>query len=247
MIESIFQEFGLTQYETKVYLALVELGESTTGQILNQALIHSGKIYQILESLKKKGFVSEITKNGIKKYSPTEPNQILELFRDKKKKVDEQEKIFKEILPQLSDKIKSAKKETHIEIFTGWEGLKKAFDKEKERYRKGRDLCINGIINYSNHPKKIVDYFQYNIFPQREKAGIKIRKLIDEKAKNNIHERQAQIKLLRYNSIITFNTIADLVIISVWTEEPLFFVVESDEVAKGFKENFELLWRIAKP
>ena len=247
MIERIFQEFGLTQYETKVYLALVELGESTTGQILNKALIHSGKIYQILESLKKKGFVSEVTKNGIKKYSPTEPMDILEFFQEKKRHVDAQEKIFKEILPQLSEKIRSAKKETHIEIYTGWQGLKKAFSKEKERYGKGKTLSINGIIRYSEHSKKIIDYFQYNLFPHREKAGIKIRKIADQKAKTNIHEKNAQIRFLRYSSIITFNIIADLVIISLWTEEPLFFVIESSEVARGFKENFELLWKIAKP
>jgi len=246
MIESIFQEFGLTQYETKVYLALVDLGESTTGQILNKANIHSGKIYQILSSLQKKGFVSEIIKNNVKKYTPTEPNEILELFQKKRKKVDEQEKIFKDILPSLNKKINQTKEKVHIEIFTGLKGMKKAFEKETKLYKKSKCLRINGIINYDKHPKKFIDYFQYNIFPKREKSGVQIRKIVDKNAKKNIHEKQTKIKLLNYSSIITFNTIGDLTIISVWTKEPLFLIIESKEMAKGFKENFELLWKITQ-
>lgn len=246
MIESIFREFGLTKYETKVYLALVEIGEATTGKILNKAKIHSGKIYQILDSLKNKGFVSEVTKNGVKRYIPTEPTEVLDFFRDKRKDIDSQETAFKEILPELIKKIRGSKKEPHIEIFYGFDGMKKAFNKEVERYKKTNCLRINGITNYNKSPKKFVDFFIYNLFPLRESSKVKIKKIIDQNAKSNPHEKRAQIRLLNYESIITFNTVADLVIISVWSEEPIFITIESDEVAKGFRENFELLWEIAK-
>lgn len=247
MIESIFHEFGLTQYETKVYLALVELGESTTGKILEKANIHTGKIYHILGSLRKKGFVSEIMKNGIKRYIPTEPNEILEFFQKKRQKINDEEKVFKEILPDLNKKISQSKGKVHIEIFTGLKGMKNAFDKEINRYKNSRCLRINGITNYDKHPKKFVDYFQYNIFPKREKSKIEIKKIIDKRAKKNVHEKHSKIKLLNYDSIITFNNIEDLTIISIWTDEPLFITIENKEMAKGFKENFELLWKMAKP
>jgi HTH-type transcriptional regulator, sugar sensing transcriptional regulator len=246
MIEKMFNDFGLTSYETKVYLALIELGESTTGYILNKAGIHSGKIYQILESLKKKGFVSEITKNGVKKYSPVEPNEILEFFKEKRRQVDEKEKLFKEILPELTNKINGKKEKIHIEIFTDMAGMKKAFDKEIKLYEKGRILRINGITDYNKHSKKFVDYFKYNLFPIREKAQIEIRKIVDKQAKTNFHEKKVKIKFLDYSSIITFNNIENLTIISVWTKEPLFITIESEEMSKGFEENFELLWKIAK-
>jgi sugar-specific transcriptional regulator TrmB len=246
MIKSIFQEFGLTQYETKIYLALIEIGESTTGQILSKANIHSGKIYQILDSLKNKGFVSEIIKDGVKRYVPTEPNEILDFFNKKRKNIDEQEKIFKDILPELTKKINDRKEEIHLEVFTGYHGMKKAFDKEFNLYKKTKCLRINGITNYDRFPKKFVNYFQFHIFQEREKSKVEVKKIIDENAKNNPHEKQAKIKLLKYDSIITFNTIENLIIISVWTKEPLFLTIESKEMAKAFRENFELLWRIAK-
>ncbi len=245
MIEGIFREFGLTQYETKVYLALIDLGESTTGKILSKAKIHSGKIYQILDSLKHKGFVTEIIKDGIKRYTPTEPKEILEFFENKRKNIDEQEKVFKDILPELMKKISESKDEFHLEVFTGYLGMKKAFDKEVVLYKKSRCLKINGITNYDRFPKKFVNYFQFYLFQEREKSKVGVQKIIDENAKSNPHEKQAQIKFLKYNSIITFNTIEDLIIISVWTQEPLFLTIESKEMAKAFRENFDLLWKIA--
>lgn len=246
MYETLFWDFGLSRYETKVYLALIEIGEASTGEILKTAKIHTGKIYQILESLKQKGFVSEVIKNGVKKFFPTDPNKISEYFREKRKKISEQEELFKEILPELNKKINSHKTQTHIEIYTGFEGMKKAFDKEKEYYKKRRLLCINGITDYNKHPKKFVDFFEFNMFPARERSGILIHKIIDKKAIGNIHEKNVLIKTLEYSSLITFNTIEKLVIISVWTSDPLFFVVESSEFAKGLRENFDILWKIAK-
>jgi sugar-specific transcriptional regulator TrmB len=245
MIENIFQELGLTKYEAKVYLALIELGESTTGQILDKANIHSGKIYQILESLKLKGFVSEIKKNGVKRFSPTEPDEILEYFQKKRTKIDQEETLFKNILPEINKKINSNKETTHIEIFTGFQGMKKAFEKEIKRYSKKNALCVSGIIDYDTHEKRFVDFFQFNIFPFREKAQVPIRKIVDVNGQSNVHENNAKIRYLNYSAIITFNVLADLVIISVWTKEPLFIAIESKEVAKGFIENFELLWKLA--
>jgi len=247
MLEKIFNDFGLTNYEIKVYLALVELGESTTGKILNKAGINSGKIYQILESLKKKGFVSEVIKNGVKKYSSVEPNEILELFKEKKKEIEEKERVFKEILPELIKKINENKEKVQVEIFTGTKGMKKAFEKEIKLYQKNKTLRINGILDYNKHSKKVVEFFKHNIFPKRERTKIEIRKIADNEAKDNIHEKKAKIRFLDYNSIITFNNIENLTIISVWTKEPLFIAIESEEMSKGFKENFELLWKLAKP
>ncbi len=247
MIESIFQEFGLTKYEAKVYLALIELGESTTGQILSKANIHSGKIYLILDFLKNKGFVNEIIKNGIKRYTPTEPNEIIAFFEKKRKNIGEQEKMFKDLLPELTRKIKDSRGDFHLEIFTGYEGMKKAFEKEIKLYGKSRCLRINGITNYVRFPEKFVNYFKFHLFQERERSKVEIKKIIDQNASSNPHETQAEIRFLKYSSIITFNAIANLVIISVWTPEPIFLTIESTEISKAFNENFDLLWKFAKP
>ena len=62
MDTSTLREAGLTEGEIKVYLALLELGSSTTGPIVDKSGISRSIIYQILEKLMEKGLVSFITK-----------------------------------------------------------------------------------------------------------------------------------------------------------------------------------------
>jgi len=54
----ILQRVGLTPGEAKIYLALLELGQSTTGPIVNKSKVSTSKTYKILERLENKGLVS---------------------------------------------------------------------------------------------------------------------------------------------------------------------------------------------
>ncbi|MBS3102745.1 hypothetical protein J4458_04845 [Candidatus Woesearchaeota archaeon] len=47
----ILQRVGLTPGEAKIYLALLELGQSTTGPIVNKSKVSTSKTYKILERL----------------------------------------------------------------------------------------------------------------------------------------------------------------------------------------------------
>ncbi|MGD9276819.1 MAG: hypothetical protein PVJ67_06635 [Candidatus Pacearchaeota archaeon] len=54
------------------------------------------------------------------------------------------------------------------------------------------------------------------------------------------------IKKLPYGSLVAIGIIGNLTIIGIFSEEPISIVVESEEVAKHFKEQFEILWKTAK-
>ena len=48
---SLLKEVGLTEGEAKVYLALLELGASTSGPIVKKSRVSRSIIYNILEKL----------------------------------------------------------------------------------------------------------------------------------------------------------------------------------------------------
>ena len=87
MNERILQEAGLTKGESKVYLALVLLGESSVTPIAREAKVSLSKIYEILENLIKKGLVSSIVKNNVKHFSAAEPERILDYLEKKKEDI----------------------------------------------------------------------------------------------------------------------------------------------------------------
>jgi len=249
MINQILKEIGLTDYEAKVYLALLHLGKATSGEILKKAGIYSGKIYEILDSLQRKGFVSIIIENKVKKFSPSDPRRIRDYLEEKKNDLIKQEKDYDKILPELLNKFGKIKEDAKIEIYTGFRGFKTALMKETEDAKKGDELYIMGVVNFEKYGREVIDFFINKIYPRRESLKLKTKKIYDPSAKKNIdeNEKNSQIKYLPYSSLASFNIISNLTIIGIYYGEMIFIVIESEEVAKGFKEQFNLLWKIAKP
>ncbi len=247
MIEQVLQNIGLTQNEIKVYLALLNLGESKTGEILNKAGLNSGKIYEILDSLQKKGLVSFVVRSGIKYFSPANPKRVLDYLDEKRKNIIKQEESYKEILPNLLKQISLKAKEPKIEIFTGYKGMKTAYKKELN-FSKGTKLYVFGICSSENYDKKFWDFFVQEHQPKRHLQQYEVKKLVDEKSRKNIkeHDKKAKIKYLPYGSLSSTNVIGNLTTIGIFSDNPIIISIEDKEVAKSFQEQFDLLWKIAK-
>ena len=83
-IDESLQSLGLTNSEIKVYLALLELGISSKGKILEKAKIAPSKIYIVLNKLIDKGLVSLIIKNNIRHYQAAPVSRISDYLNLKK-------------------------------------------------------------------------------------------------------------------------------------------------------------------
>ncbi|MBP7708136.1 hypothetical protein KA107_00490 [Candidatus Pacearchaeota archaeon] len=249
MIYNLLREIGLTEYETKIYLALLEIGESTSGIIMNRANVNSGRIYQILDSLKEKGLISEVTKNKVKYFSPTDPKKLIAYLEEKEETIQKQKEEVDLAIPQILSKVASRDKEAKIEIYTGFEGQRTAFIKEIAKYKKGAELTVLGVKESNFYPKKIMDFFEYNVYPKRLQNKVSVKKINDlEFKKLKIKpEKGAKIRYLAYPATTAVNTCEDLTIISIYSGEILTICIESQDVAKAFRTQFDALWEIAKP
>src|SRR6266498_4053437 len=74
------KDFGLTEYEVKAYIALVEAGPVPASQLSTTAGIPYSKIYEILGNLERKGWV-ETEQGRPSKYYPKAPSTALESSR----------------------------------------------------------------------------------------------------------------------------------------------------------------------
>ena len=249
MISEVLRKIGLTDYETKIYIALLELGKATSGEILQTANLNTGKIYEILNSLKTKGFIGEITESGIKKFSPANPKRIYDYLNEKKQEIKEQEKDLAEIVPKLIKKINTNKEPQKVEVFYGFKGLKTAHQKETDRYSPEETVRVLGVMEKGKYSKKNYEFYGHNIYPKRIKSGIEIKKVLDEGARKDRkdHEKKAKIKYFPYVSPVAIITVKDLTIIVIMSETPIIITIESKEVANSFVQQFELIWKIAKP
>ena len=73
-------EFGLTDYEIRSYTSLLEIGPSTASELSEASTVPYSKIYEVLGSLEKKGWI-EMEHGRPSKYYPKPPSVAMEITK----------------------------------------------------------------------------------------------------------------------------------------------------------------------
>ena len=94
------ENLGLTSYEIKVYLSLLEKGSITASDISKKSGVPYSKIYEVLNSLDDKGWL-EANNERPQKFFPKSPSTALENVRiEKEREIKENEnQILNELMP----------------------------------------------------------------------------------------------------------------------------------------------------
>lgn len=74
------QEFGLTDYEIRSYTSLLEIGPATASVLSESSSVPYSKIYEVLGSLEKKGWI-EMEHGRPSKYYPKPPSVAMEITK----------------------------------------------------------------------------------------------------------------------------------------------------------------------
>src|SRR3989344_8998366 len=115
-------KIGLTEGESKVYLALSELGSSSVGPIVKKSRVAYSNIYDILNRLIDKGIVSFIIKNKTKYFQAGPPSNLIYFLDKKQEQIVEQRESLKKMLPEL-ERFQHLEAKEEAEIFLGNNGL----------------------------------------------------------------------------------------------------------------------------
>ena len=78
------QKIGLSHKEAKVYLANLELGQSSVQNIAKKASVNRATTYVILNSLIEKGLCSTFMQNKKTFYAASDPEQLETIFETQK-------------------------------------------------------------------------------------------------------------------------------------------------------------------
>ncbi len=101
MFEKYLEEIGLSDKEASVYVALLQVDHDSVLDLSKRTGINRTTIYPVLETLAKKGLVSEMQIDK-KVHYKAEPPERLESFVERRKlNFEEQSKRLKDIVPQL--------------------------------------------------------------------------------------------------------------------------------------------------
>lgn len=247
MIEKLLEEIGLTKGEIKVYLTLLKIGETTTGKIIDEAGISSGKIYEILDKLMKKGLVSYIVKEKTKHFSAASPNRILEYMYEKEQDLKKKEKELMKELPSLLELEKGQKGKYDIRLYVGYKGIQTVIYEALEELTK--DDVVLGMGIYSKKPE------QFNIMwpkwnREREKRKIKLKVIFTEKGtpywKIFKKMKHTEVRTIKGMTPAAVDVMGERALIFTHGETPTCLSIKHPEIVRSFTTFFNTLWKVAR-
>ena len=249
METSSLKEAGLTEGEIKVYLALLEIGSSTTGPIVEKSGISRSIIYQILEKLMQKGLVSSITKEKTRHFQAAEPNKILEYIDEREKQVKVNRKKVEKLLPELLLK-QSMSKKSEVNMYFGFKGIRTAHEHFFLKLIKGEAYCYLGVPAYQ--PKEQHLFWQKD-HVKRIKEGITCRLLFNQDADKKILKNRNKYKGAdaRYmpagiKTPACFMTYKDTTVIILQHPTAIAVEIVNQDIADSFQAYFEDFWKKSK-
>jgi HTH-type transcriptional regulator, sugar sensing transcriptional regulator len=245
MDKNVLEEIGLTKSEINVYLALLELGSSSTGKIVDKSRVSSSKIYEILDKLMQKGLVSFIIKSGIKHFEAAPPKRIMDYMKEKEENLNKQKDKLKSLIPQLELKQYMVKSKSEATIFKGLKGAETAFKHMINSMKKG-DEWIAFVVDFKD--KKYYDLLT-RLHKIRSENGFKSRIILNEKHKKAGEERErlpnTEIKYVSddFQTSAVVNVAGNITLLNIMAQEITVFMIENKDAANSFRNQFEKLWQ----
>lgn len=249
-MEEVLEKLGLSKNEAKVYLALLELGLTSSKNIIEKTVLHRQLVYDALETLTEKGLVSYVIQANRKYFKADDPKQFLGYFDKKQELLNEQKDAFKKILPKLEAKKEFIKEEQEATLYRGNKGIKSLMD---DMLNQNAEILTIGASEQEAEAFQYHLKFNLPIFHRtREEKKVKYRILFSEEMRARAREldklkhTEARILPKEFTSNSSTNIYGNKVSIIMWGSQPFGILIKSKEIANAQRKHFELLWKIGR-
>jgi len=247
MNEKLLEDVGLTKGEVRVYLTLLKIGETTTGKIIEEAEISSGKIYEILDKLIRKGLVGYIVKEKTKYFVASSPNRILDFVKVKEKELKGKEDELRKELPFLLGLRKDSERGHETTLFKGLSGIRTAIFEALNNINSKNEVLAMGIVSSKNEKYNILWEGWHSL---RVKRKIVCRAIFSDRGSGYYGTFKkmnwTKVRVLKGVTPSAIDVIGNSVLIFTYGEEPSCLVIKNSEVAGSFRVFFETMWKVAK-
>ena len=231
-MEQELREYGLTNNEIKVYLALIDYGPCLAGLISRKTGLHRRTVYDTTEMLIKKGLLGYILKNNRRLFQASNPKIILETIQEK-------QDLLTPIVKSLEEKYSKTREKEETNFYKGKEGLKTVFEDQLN----SKEVLILGA---SAKAYEVLQFYFHWYDKTRKQKKIKVRIIAEDKRIKRIPLAEIRYLPEKYASPVAVNIYGEKTAVILWAKEPIAIVIKHPEIAQGYRNYFELLWRIAK-
>ncbi len=247
MHAKLLEDIGLTKGEIKVYLALLNLGSSTSGPLIIKSNVSRSKVYEILERLKEKGLVSEIIQDNTRFFHAFSPLKILDYISNKKETLTQQAEDFKQIIPELIAQQHTPADKEHVKTYLGWESVKTFYTEMVDHLGHDEYLGIT-FSNDARQNKSLILLF-HKFHQQRAHHGGKAKILCTPTSTLNKNLTSDKTYELRKTPLLLPNDLGifkDTIAFFRWGKTPKVFAITSKATTDQYRQFFYSIWKTAQ-
>ncbi len=239
------QLLGLSEKEAKVYFSLLPRHDAGSSKIVQASGLHKQFVYNALAKLEELGLARHVIQNGRKKFSAVTPKRLLSLVEEKK--------LTAQTTAQALQAWFSGAHEQDFEVIQGVNAFAAYQLALLERTQK------NSVANVITGPteKYLSVMTEGGVSEEFEKLriekNISVRYLGSPSEREKLKERETWQKLWEYKifpglstGLVDIDIWPDCVVLNIFGNPLLSFVILSKEVSDGYREFFDALWEVSK-
>lgn len=240
--------FGLSEKESCVYLASLELGPAPVQDISHKAKVNRATTYVMIESLMGRGLMSSFVRGKKRFYASESPERLRSVLRLQRRELEQKEEELEKIYPKLSGLYNAEGAKPQIRYLEGAEGINTV----RELVRK-----IPGDIfqftpfspeNAADELKEGLDDFVRDVIAQNVpyRALLAVEDMSLEKIPTipNLEVRLIPRALFPTNGDITVR--GNTICLYSYKSAILAIVITSQEIADAMRSMFDLAWKAAE-
>ncbi len=238
------EDLGLSRNEAKVYYALLTRGNSNSAEIARLSGVHRINVYDVLNSLAAKGLVSFILQGKQRIFKAENPGKLQSLLRNKLDRLEEK-------LPELEKQYHSHKENVDVRIILGAEGKKQHLE-EQFKEAAGHTLYLFLSHGLATHALPPYSTHLRGYYSKLRGKQAKVKIILPEKPE--VHKKAKFFSEFKDFTTMKFvkglepagfswQSTRNIVWFTILTEPMTTLRIESEQVAKIFQSQFELIWK----
>lgn len=245
-IKTSLKELGFSDNESKVYIALTQLGEATAFDISKKSDLPRTTVISILERLRNGGYITEHTYRGKTYYWVESPKIIGSVLEHKIE-------IAESLTKLLNNLYRSEAHFPSVQVFDTKTSIKNFIEKFLANLEKKSVLYTIDSPLAKNYAKVYFRNIEEIAVKQKRKREILTHSLVPYSSFKSIEERKLKSQIIKIREMpeeINFEASLWLTknIMVHFSGSPLFIVaIKHEAICKSSKSIYDFLWGISTP
>lgn len=248
-LEKELVKLGLSEKESMVYLASIQLGPSPVQKISQKSKVNRATTYVIIESLMEMGLMSKYDEGKKTFFVAEKPDRLVSFFETKEKNLHDKLSRIKEMVPQLDTLYNDLSDKPKVKYYEGVEGLKAVQSDFYSSLKEEDSIYI--FLPYDEFEESVLKSKLSAVKRKRIEKGIKVKVIYtSKKGKREDYENDGRregreqhfVEHEKYPFEGGMNICGNKVFMIDYLGKLGGIVIENKTLASLMKNVFEMIW-----